>query len=334
MRVNQQDIAEALGVSVITVSRAIRDHPDLAMATKRRILDKADELGYAKRRYVRRDTQPKEPVKATRSIGIILFEDDLVQEISPFESGVRQLILLQLQKECQACQATTILDISSHTEIPLPVKKGAIDSAFIFGRYTPGSLGWAKGMPVLAVSSYVKCPGLPRIVADNVGGMSTLTEHVISLGHQRILFLSWEDPLTMLHADRGGGYTLAMVNAGLEPRREVCPRRGEWSREQLLCALGGFTAVVCSSDSVATWLVETLGDRRDPDLSIASFDGVAGAARYDITTYEPDYRLMGRLAAQLLLNPAVSLGGTATVVTVPGQLMVRRSTRAPRHGQS
>ena len=50
MRINQAKIAEDLGLSVITVSRALRNHPDLAEATKVRILDKARELGYTRLR--------------------------------------------------------------------------------------------------------------------------------------------------------------------------------------------------------------------------------------------------------------------------------------------
>ena len=69
MPINQQQIADALGLSIITVSRALRDHPDLAGATKVRVLQKARELGYAKTK-----TRPAATTGAPRRAGILLYE--------------------------------------------------------------------------------------------------------------------------------------------------------------------------------------------------------------------------------------------------------------------
>jgi LacI family transcriptional regulator len=46
MTVNMKGIARELGVSVVTVSKALRDHPDISKATRERVLLKAKELGY------------------------------------------------------------------------------------------------------------------------------------------------------------------------------------------------------------------------------------------------------------------------------------------------
>lgn len=45
-RVTQRDVANALGVEVTTVSKALRNHPAVAAKTKERVLSKAAELGY------------------------------------------------------------------------------------------------------------------------------------------------------------------------------------------------------------------------------------------------------------------------------------------------
>jgi DNA-binding LacI/PurR family transcriptional regulator len=45
-KVNQKDIASALGVSRVTVTKALQDHPDIAIKTRTLVKDKALELGY------------------------------------------------------------------------------------------------------------------------------------------------------------------------------------------------------------------------------------------------------------------------------------------------
>ena len=46
MAVRMKDIAQALGVSVVTVSKVMRDHQDIGPETRQRVLDKAKELSY------------------------------------------------------------------------------------------------------------------------------------------------------------------------------------------------------------------------------------------------------------------------------------------------
>jgi LacI family transcriptional regulator len=45
MSIGIRDIAQALNLSKATVSRALSDHPDLKEETKKRVLDKAKEMG-------------------------------------------------------------------------------------------------------------------------------------------------------------------------------------------------------------------------------------------------------------------------------------------------
>ena len=78
MAVTQKDIADALGVSTVTVSRALREHADLSEQTKRKVMETAERLGYLKHRAAR---------PAIRRVGVLaygisrqfFFESTLVQ---------------------------------------------------------------------------------------------------------------------------------------------------------------------------------------------------------------------------------------------------------------
>ena len=193
MPVSQKRIADALGLSIITVSRALSDHPDMAETTKARVLQKAHELGYTKPPK-RQETHASTPRRA----GILLYENPYGKRQDPLASGVKRAIFLALQKECRRLQVETMIETPSADEIPLLVKNGTIDAAFIFGRYTAETVAHLKNIPAIAVSSFINYPGLPRIVADNLNGMRLATDHLAELGHRDILFIGLTDPYTRL----------------------------------------------------------------------------------------------------------------------------------------
>lgn len=323
MSVSQQKIADALNLSVITVSRALRDHPDMAKATKARVLQKARELGYSKfqRRPVSADPAP-------RRAGILLYDSPHGDKQDSLASGVKRRIFLALQKECQRLQIETLIETPSLEETPLIVKNRTIQAAFVFGRYTTEAIAHLKDIPSIAVSSFIDCPDLPRIVADNLNGMRLTTEHLISLGHSEILFLGIRDSLTRLFAERADGYVAAMHRSDLTPSVRFCQTHNDLPDP---AELRRWTAIVCASDGLAYNLhakLSAAGLKIPRDISIAGFDNLPSDYPYPITTYSPDWDMMGAMAAGLLLSSPLDIRNKGLVVTVPGKLKIAGSTAA------
>lgn len=325
MPVSQQTIAEALNLSVITVSRALRDHPDMAETTKARVLQKARELGYTKSH--RRTAAISAP---PRRAGILLYDSPHGEKQDSLASGVKRRIFLALQKECQRLQVETLIETPSLDETPLIVKNRTIQTAFIFGRYTAEAIARLRDIPAIAVSSFIDCPDLPRIVADNLNGMRLVTEHLISLGHEKILFLGIQDSLTRLFAERADGYVAAMHRKGLAP---VVRFHAGFDDLPDVEELKKWTAIVCASDGLAYGVharLSAAGVRIPEDISLAAFDNLPSDYPHPITTYAPDWEMMGTMAAGLLLSSPLDIRNKALVVTVPGRLKVAGSTAAPR----
>jgi LacI family transcriptional regulator len=313
MAISQKMIADALDISIITVSRALRNHPDLAVATRARVWEKARELGYRKLEVTQR--------VATKRVGILIYEPGSAAD-SPLESGVGRSIFLALQRECQRNQVETVIETPEIDSMPLVVRNGTVHAAFIFGRYTSESVSYLRNIPVLAVSSFIKCEGVPRIVADNFRGMHEATEHLIGLGHRRILFVGLHDPHSQLFTERSEGYLVAMHRHGLTAESIFCELQNPPIER-----IKGYGAVVCSNDALAFAIQERLkaeGVRVPEDCSIVAFDDLAQERK--LTTYAPDWLLMGRLAANLLISEPEVIRGRNVVVTVPGRLMLRNST--------
>jgi DNA-binding LacI/PurR family transcriptional regulator len=347
MRVSQKQIAEALNLSIITVSRALRDHPDLAKDTKTRILQKARELGYS-RPVPRLNANFAAAAAAAaaaagaggvggggggalvhgfgerpRRVGILLYgsaHTDLLK------SDVLRSIFRGLQRECQVHEVETVVENQLPGDVPLVLKNRTVGGVFLFGRYTPEAVRLLGDMPALAVSSFIECEGLPRIVADNIRGMREATEHLIHLGHKKILFVARHEQHTEIFCERADGYLIAMHRAGLSP--SVCFLQvGEKLSDE---AIRQHSALVCASDAHAYAIQEPLRARGwdlPRECSMVAFDNIDAADHpLKLTSYAPDWSLMGKLAAEILLSRPLHIVGKNLVFTVPGKLVVRASS--------
>lgn len=316
MRINQAKIAGELGLSVITVSRALRNHPDLAEATKERILEKARELGYTRLRTARTS-------EVTRRVGVLFYGDP--DQPDPLASGVKRQIFFGLHHQCKKLRAETIIEMPSSLEVPPAVRNRTVEAVFLFGRYTMESVALLGDIPALAISSYTEDLSLPRITADNFDGMRKATEHLIHLGHRKVLFLGENDPRTQIYADRARGYEWAMRQNRLAPQTVLWNPEAEPTPP--LKDLQKGQALACSSDSIACSAMdhlEGLGWKLPTDCSVAAFDDMTTSSR-QLTTYAPDWALMGKLAADLLLAWPGFPRRRSVAVIVPGELVVRDS---------
>ena len=66
-QVTQQDIADKLNVSRITVSKALRDHPDISAGMEKKVKNAVEEMGYSPNLIARQLT-----LKKTFTLGIVI----------------------------------------------------------------------------------------------------------------------------------------------------------------------------------------------------------------------------------------------------------------------
>ncbi|RRJ97610.1 LacI family transcriptional regulator [Opitutaceae bacterium TAV4] len=321
--ISQREIARRLGLSVMTISRALRGHPDLSPATRERIIDEATKLGYSKDippSPTSADTEPR-----TRRMGLVAYGPDMTPL---FESETPRRIYLAIQQECQHNGAETLVEFLPHpAETPMLLRKKNVRGIFLFGRYTPDVATRFKDVPTLAVSSYIRDNPLPRIVAQNLRGMREATTHLISLGHKKILYLGLDEgDLTELYRERGDGYILAMQASGLKPVLRYNPG---YDFHAQLGDIGKFTAIACATDGVAVAVRQQLLERGldlPGDCSLVGFDGTTEGRELGLSSYSPDWTMMGKVAADLLLFRPQDLLGKALHVVVPGEFIARSSS--------
>jgi LacI family transcriptional regulator len=185
-------------------------------------------------------------------------------------------------------------------------------------------------------------PGVPAIVVefDNTGGAYAATSHLLSHGHERILYLGHKPGFTTSEG-RIAGYRDALAGFGLprDPGLEVEGTlvRSEGYRmmmHRLESGPADFTAVFAANDQVAAGARQALRDngRRVPDdISLIGYDDLPPAEDIGLTTVHVPHEELGRTAVRLALDrengTADGCGRTMLGTHIVVRDSVRRATR-------
>jgi len=332
-----QDVARAARVSATTVSRVLTN-PELVAEHTREAVHEAIELtGY-------RANQAARNLRMQRAAAVLVLVPNLGK---PFYSG----ILAGLSEGfAGADYSVLITDTESN-----PLQDGTLASYFLDGRID-GAISLDGGLSsqalrrcrdlgvgerIVFLCEWVEGEAFPIISSDNAEGARLAIRHLHALGHRKIAHITGPDGNVLTTARRQG-----MVGecARLElPVQADWIIRGDFSLESGHDAAGRIlamsdrpTAVFCSADTVAFGLIAGLqagGLRVPEDISVVGFDDIELSGYYvpALTTIRQDRRLLGRRAAQVLLNRLSGAGEVnAPERAIPVELVVRASTaRAP-----
>jgi LacI family transcriptional regulator, repressor for deo operon, udp, cdd, tsx, nupC, and nupG len=332
MAASISDVAKRAGVSVATVSRALRGLPNVAPSTRARVLQAADALDYVADPHASRLAAGR-----TRTVGIVV----------PLFT---QWYFTQVVSGAEAVLAAAGFDVLLYNVgdsdgrdrflRTLPFRK-RVDGVIVIDLPLDAAQQQAlasAGTPVVLVG--IPSERLPTVAIDNVAAATMGTRHLINLGHERIGLIANlpDDPLHFTAPlERRRGYQQALEQRGLPVRPELdvpggfSLQGGAEAMAQLLAVDEPPTAVFAESDEMAIGALKTIRDaglRVPDDLSVIGFDDHDMAEFVGLTTVAQPVVAQGEVAAQLLLGMT---GGSAAPehVTLPTKLLVRRTTGPP-----
>lgn len=330
------DVAARAGVSVATVSRALRGLPGVSDATRAAVRAVATEMG-----YVASPSAAGLPTGRTRAVGVV----------SPIAHGWYFTAVSEGAQEVFAGSGYDVLryglvDVETQRRrvIDAQLLRKRLDALIVLSLpLTPPEVEalTAINRPVISIGPIV--PGLPSIRIDDELVGRTATRHLVELGHRRIGFAGGDPSYHLgfpVAPDRQAGYEAVLREAGIEPDPgHVVPAKflaasGADAYAELKRRGPLPTAMVTASDEVAMGLIHAArsdGVRVPEDLSVVGVDDHDLSWTCDLTTVAQPVRSQGRRAAQELL---VRLGddGAAPgpeVITEPIRLVVRASTAPP-----
>ncbi|MCQ8186744.1 LacI family DNA-binding transcriptional regulator [Streptomyces rugosispiralis] len=332
-----RDVARVAGVSYQTVSRVINGHASVADATRRRVEDAIDSLGFRPNRAARELAG-----KAARSLTVLTSDTSLYGAASTLR-GIEEAA----RTACFAV-AVTVLDrhaVPDRDELRTrlarpgePVVVIAFDAPGVHAlRLLPADT------PVVAA---IERPSDGEAVStrsqawlDDRIAAARATRHLLGLGHRTVHYLALPSSTAQV-AQRTLGWLDGLRAAGAPEPPEVeggwTPRTGYLAARELV-ANPSVTAVLCGNDDVAAGVMRAAREagRHIPgDLSVAGFDDVPLAAFLApaLTTVRLDFEGLGRTCFGLLhrlLDPSAPAPDPCDEPA----LVVREST-GPRRGTS
>ena len=324
-----KDIARVAGVSVATVSRALRDLPYVAAETRQRVTEVAADLQYEAHPQASRLASGRTwtigvvapqfgtwfPFRALGGINSVFAKSGYDVLISMMtDPGDRRRFLRDARSFCRRVDGIVLIDTFVSVE-------GESAEAF-FDR------------PVVAVGERLE--GASSITIDNRHAARRAVEHLVELGHERIGLVAGPplpDLPTPVPEQRRLGYEDALRAAGLPVDPELAVS-GEWTATggaaalpRLLEGAGPPTAMFCMSDEMAFGVLRAAAKRGldvPDDLSVVGFDDHDLSGALGLTTMRQAVDEMGVRAAETVM--ALIDGEPVSDITWDVPLMVREST--------
>lgn len=330
MSVSINEIAKRAGVSSLTVARILRGD---VCESQPQNATKAKSI----RRIAADGCRPNGLTRAvscgrTHRIGLLYTDDAWIS--GDINANVVNGLLRSLQSRSYHLVLCPIDESGSWEEIVLG---GQIDGGVVI-QALPVDVADAiqrRNLPLVLLGDD-NDPRLSQVLVDDFAGAYAATEHLLGLGHTRVMMFVHESIKPHCGVrKRLNGYRSAMEEAGLKVQE--CLRASEGEAVELLVRRDSRpTAVVCHSDLESSLLVHTLwqyGLSIPGDVSLVGFNDVF-ATRYmtpPLTTIGIDAASIGKMGADLVLNEieASNEQRKPTTLTVKPTLIVRGSTAAP-----
>jgi LacI family transcriptional regulator len=336
--VRLKDIARHAGVSVMTVSKALRDEPDVSAATKVRIKSLAQQMGYV----------PDSSAQGLRNRTTKLFGLVIPSSTNPIFARV----IFAIEERAHELGYDVLL---AHTH-NLPAREEVcirrllsrrVDGLFISPVYRFEAEAriyqevLARQIPTVLIGPPAPfCKSFVSVETDEQGASFAATQHLLKLGHKRIAYLTGSPTAPWVH-ERFEGYRRALREAGLDVDDKLVFQAGSTIEDgtkaalQMLNESCGATAIQTVNDLVAIGCADALlskGLRIPEDISLVGFGNILTAEYFRVpltTIRQPKYRL-GMAAVEAMMN--LLKGQRVEMKRLPAELIERKSTAPPKTG--
>lgn len=319
-----RDIAQAVGTSVVTVSKAIAGKPGMSDQLRAEILRKAEELGYE---YPGADRTAR---GEHRDIGILV-PDRYFETNSFYSEMYRQLVMKLAEKGHFGLLEILSREDEKAGRLPNLIQSGRAAGMIILGEPEKAYYRMAAqaGVPVVYLDFYDEQANADSVTGDNTYGAYRLTSHLIRRGHTRIGFVG-NRTATASIMDRYLGFYRAMLTHGLPVREEwILEDRdadGMMKRPELPEEMP--TALVCNCDLTARMIIDLLREKeyRVPeDVSVTGFDDYPPAEGIGLSTYRVDTEAMIDMAVKMITERCLGTDKPFARMVISGQPVYRES---------
>ena len=329
------DIAEQVGVSTVTVSKALSGQKGVSEEMREKIKNLAEELGYRSPSETKRQSAEKQ-----YNIGVLIQEVYLDKYASFYWKMYQEVNKRAVSRGCFTLLESISRESVLENQMPLLLQEKKVDGLIILGDMTKPYIEKIEkegGVPVVCLDFYNDAVGLDTVISNSFYGTYALTNYLFSMGHTKIAYVGTVG-MTNSITDRYLGYRKSMMEHRVDvPKDYVIDDRDTKTGRMDLEKYYKFpkdmpTAFECNSDLTASIVINQLeeqGYRVPQDFSVVGFDNYLfpGLCDVEITTYEVDIREMAIKAIHVLL---IKVGGERYkqgITIVEGRLVEKASVQ-------
>jgi len=327
--VTLKDISERTGFTINTVSRALKDKPDISESTVKLIKKAAKDMG-----YIGNSIAGALRSGLTNTIAVILGDitnphfSIMIKEIERVARTQKYTTFILNTDENEELEKAIMSALAKMVDgiIICPTQKSSENILFLK----------KTNIPFVLIGRHFSDIDTDYVVCDDVNGGYLATKHLISIGHKRILFLN--GPLYISSAiERLEGYKKACAEAKIPYESdlvcEVSITAGEnWKTIKDIIESGiKFSAIVAFSDMIA-WemihILDTYGYTMSSDYDIVGFDNIQSKLMFPInlTSVMESKIGMSQRAFKILLKKINKQSVKPVKEIVSTQIIIRDST--------
>ncbi|MBO6298202.1 MAG: LacI family DNA-binding transcriptional regulator [Lachnospiraceae bacterium] len=320
-KVVMKDIAEAMGVSIVTVSKALAGKEGVSERVRGEIIRKAEELGYV--------IGEKKKGEQNNKIAILIPER-YVSEKSFYVQIYQRMIMAFSEKGLIGLLEIVRRENEEEGILPNSITSGAVDQAVLVGELHAQMIESLISSEVRLIFFDFQNEeyDVDAIVGDNINGGYLLTRYLVKKGYEKIGFVG-EYRATRSILDRFTGYMKYLLAKGREmnPEWVIPDRDADGENIDLKLPLANMPqAFVCNNDDVAYRLIRNLqeaGYRVPEQIAIVGYDDYAAqeSAGLALTTYHVNVEEMIRICIQIVEARITDPGYRSGTITVNGCLV-------------
>lgn len=328
--VRMADIAEKLGVSIVTVSKALSGKDGVGNELRNNIIKVAEEMGY--------NTKKSDDEKKDSYFIGILNSYQYLEKGSSFYWSLYERLLTYLL----ASGDLGVLEVVSENDaanlcVPKIIQDKRVDGIIAMGPFPDDYLNMLGGLniPLVALDSYKAKFNYDYVISDGYYGMYTMTDYLIRMGHKKIMFVGTVGETSSI-SDRFYGYCRAMRDAGIIVTEDmIIPDRdnaGKISVDIPVNIKRLATALVCNCDFTAyevSLRLTAMGIKIPDDISIVGFDNyiLSEMSNIKITTYAVDQDGMAAASVKQIRRRISNPQKNRRVKIVSGEILIRDSVK-------
>lgn len=332
-RVTTEALARKLGVSAMTVSRALNGLPNVRKSTRSRILAAARKLGYTPNHIAR-----SLALRRTQTIGVVVpeithsFFPEVIRGIedAAYAAGYHLILTHSAEDDSREQDAINTLESKRVDGLLISTAQTVMD-------HSPYKDAIRLGVPIVFFDRVVQNIGASCVSIDDEDCCARITEHLIRHGYKSIAHLSGPSTVS-IGKERLKGYRKALEKNGLKFRPELVERSGFHEKGGYLAMEKLFQlpaqqrpdSVVAVNDPAAFGAMKAIQEHRlriPQDIAIVgmSDDVRAELVSSPLTTIrQPAYEI-GKTAAETLISEIEGKAKPGRRIIVNTEMIIRRS---------